>query len=237
MASPPAAGLLPAPPSSSPPSRTFDRLRRLPSLTRTITPSHAHGPAARAYLVSVRASSSHRLVTDASGGPPLRFVATRAGGDCGWEAISWGLLVARGSSPSGTRIRAFARAHVRSERTAYADACGVPEQVDEFLASVTRTGLSGHWLGQTWGALELVAVARALSCTVRLYAWCPTTQGVRSYFEESAGKDVVRLLFTGSAERGHFDVLLEEPVRKKGFTARWRARAKRKQLEEQEQSR
>lgn len=135
----------------------------------------------------------------------LRLVAAKAGGDCGFEAIS-NMYLGR---TDAAYIRRQTRQHVSSERFQYKRACGGSRaEVALFCRSITRPGLKGHWLGQMWGALELVAVARALAITLIIHTFDVPTQRLRPYFEEPAGDPVVRLLYTGSAEQGHFDALV-----------------------------
>ncbi len=215
--------------SSSSSSGGFVPRRRLSANSRApVVPSFSSDVAARAYLARQRPHSARRALPDAEG-TPLRLVCTVAGGDCGFEAVAWGIALTRGAGPSSREVRRVLAQHVYSQRDAYVRACGSARQVDQFCRGVMKTGLLGHWLGATWGALEIVAVARAIGVTIRVYTFDVRTQRFRCYFEEMAGgadEQPVRLLFSGDADRGHFDCLV--PEAKSLLPALWRRRFVRK---------
>lgn len=197
--------------------------------TTTTTPHFSSDVAARSYLARQRPHSAKRSLPDKSDGSLLRLVCTIAGGDCGFEAIAWGIAITQGNGPNCRQVRRILAQHVYSNRDVYIQACGNANQVDEFCHNVLKTGLLGHWLGACWGALEIVAVARALHITIRVYTFDVRSQKFRCYFEEVAGpadQPPVRLLFTGDADRGHFDCLI--PEAKSILPALWRRRFVRK---------
>lgn len=194
----------------------------------------------RNALASSSPSSSRRKVTT-NDGRHFRFMATLSGGDCGFQAISWALIVANAAGPDmcSALVRKALRDEVANHREYYASlaesylnvqedtstelvqdehttSSSAAEAVDHFLKSVLIGGLTGHWLGQQWGNVEIVAIARAYKLHIELFAFDVATQTVRGYFEEKAGDLFVGLLFTGSAADGHFDVLVPQSFR------RWR---------------
>ncbi|PXF46122.1 hypothetical protein BWQ96_04128 [Gracilariopsis chorda] len=146
------------------------------------------------------------------------MTATPSGGDCGFHAISWALLHLSGPTLSSTDVRRKLSTHVRQNTAFYSDLLrrqGHWELADEtanavatFSRSVLMEGVNGHWLGQMWGEIELLALAKAFTVCVELYCFEVAPQQLRRYARFEEGKRVVRLLFTGSAQAGHFDVLL-----------------------------
>lgn len=196
--------------------------------TEVTHPTFNSDVAARAYLARQRASSARRAMPD-SAGLSLRLVTARAGGDCGFEAVCWGLQTGRGYGPSARELRRITRDHVLANRASYVRACGDTRAVGAFCRSVVRPGLAGHWLGSSWGALEIIAVARAVGNSITVYTFDTKLQRFRAYFEEAVNEDkhpAVRLLFTGDADRGHFDCLV--PEKKSLIPALWRRRFVRK---------
>ena len=156
------------------------------------------------------------------------------GGNCGFVAVSWALLIAGrlpGNDVSGRWVRAALAAHVAAQAGFYAEKVDearvvsgskgeAEKSVQAFVRGVREDGLKGHWLGQMWGFLEIFAVARAFNLNVELYAFDVGSQKVRLYHQQNEGKHCVALLFSGQAEGGHFDLLL--PMTR--FGEGWRGR-------------
>lgn len=150
------------------------------------------------------------------------------GGNCGFVAVSWALLIAGrlpGNDVSGTWVRRTLARHVAAQAGFYAEQLaqwGVvqggreagEDSVRGFVVRVREDGVKGHWLGEMWGFLEIFAVARALAVNVELYVFDVASQRVRMYHQQNEGKDCVALLFSGQAKGGHFDLLL--PVKRAG---------------------
>lgn len=149
----------------------------------------------------------------------MELAAVPMGGDCGFQAIGWALLIsgrACGQDSNKTYIRNKVAEHVWNERVHYAAKLSemgfgddAERRVETFVKEVRKGGLKGHWLGSLWGGLEIRAVARCFEVCVELYVWDVGTQSVKRYWEVNEGKEVVRLLFSGEAEAGHFDLLLQ----------------------------
>lgn len=189
-------------------------------------------------------------------GAKFRLVPTPQGGSCGFLAVAWALLIlaAPGGCGNPALIRKEVALHVRDNREGYARMlrdhhsalvenaehntdgndkgrdldCWI-DRVILFESSVQVGGINGHWLGQHWGDLEILALARALRITIDLYAFDMHLQRVRRYFRadgssECAETMVVSLLFTGKADCGHFD-LLQEVLTKHSFRPRWSRRS------------
>lgn len=165
----------------------------------------------------------------------MELLAMPMGGDCGFQAVGWALLVSGricGQGSNGMYIRNKVAEHVWNDRVYYAakvSQMGFGEDAESlvvsFVKDVRKGGLEGHWLGSLWGGLELCAVARCFELCVELYGWDVETQSVKRYWEVNEGKNVVRLLFSGKAEAGHFDLLLE---RVRWGRALWRRRSERR---------
>lgn len=157
----------------------------------------------------------------------MELVAVPMGGDCGFQAIGWALLISGRACSQGSNdsyIRNKVAEHVWNERAYYAakvsemgSSDGAERYVKTFVKEVRKSGLKGHWLGSLWGGLEICAVARCFELCVELYAWDVGTQSVKRYWQVNEGKEVVRLLFSGEAEAGHFDLLL----RRVGWATAW----------------
>lgn len=196
-----------------------------PSSARKVWHDGRHYETSAAFRhaqASHRATSSRRLIPLQK--CRLRLTATQAGGNCGFQAAAWALIHfgIGGNAMCSTRVRELLAEHVRATRDFYVRRLvevgivpAVPaarDSVDAFCSEVRRQGIHGHWLGQMWGGLEIVALARALGVCVELYAFDVDAQRVRLYQKVEEGKKVVALLFTGEAGAGHFDLLL--PVRR-----------------------
>jgi len=210
------------------------------SVSVPAAPKFGSDVAARAYLVRQRVCSSKRALYSTDG-EFLRLIPTKSGGDCGFEAIAWGLQISQGYGPSAADLRKLVSRHVLAQKDSYTSAAGGCEKdVETFANNVLKTGLDGHWLGAQWGALEIVAVSRTVGCTLKLYTFDTKLQKFRSYFEENNNNYIntntnnnnntkeisVRLLFTGEADRGHFDCLI--PEKKTLCPPLWRRRFVRK---------
>lgn len=168
-------------------------------------------------------SPSKRRIHLANSSHTLEFIAIPPGGDCGFIAVAWSLLI-HGLLPptqsNGNIIRERLARHVQDEKEFYAGRLrewglgGEDEMgsVNEFVREVRQGGLDGHWLGQMWGGMEIWAVGRCCGVGIELYSWDVAEQKVRRYWRVCEGKDVVSLFFSGDAAGGHFDLL----VRKEG---------------------
>lgn len=144
------------------------------------------------------------------------------GGNCGFVAVSWALLIAGrlpSNDTSGAWVRRSLAAHVSAQAWFYAAKlvewrvlAGGPTEaagsVREFVRKVGEEGLRGHWLGQMWGFLEIFAMAKAFRLNVELYTFDVASQKVRMYHQQNEGKVRVAMMFSGQAEGGHFDLLL-----------------------------
>ncbi|CAN8075281.1 unnamed protein product [Agarophyton chilense] len=177
---------------------------------------HESASAYRTWLCEAAASSSRRHVRLACGVHTM--TATPAGGDCGFHAIAWALLQLSGAALSASAVRAALARHVASHAALYAKLlrrqghAASPHAAAAAVALFTRNvlveGVRGHWLGQMWGEIELLALAKAFVVSVELYCFDVSAQRLRQYASFDEGRNVVRLLFTGAARAGHFDALL-----------------------------
>lgn len=180
--------------------------------------SYESALAYRMSLVSHPLTSSHRLID--IGQSVYRFMATPSGGDCGFYAIAWALNQGRKAYAffSPTQIRRALSAQVLQNRHFYEtqvtakylenshdDAC---ESVSKFSRNILQEGRTGHWLGQMWGDLELLVVARTFNCRIQLYTFDTNGQIVRPYASFNEGKKSIAIFFSGCADAGHFDALL-----------------------------
>mmetsp|Transcript_14770 Transcript_14770/g.31672 ORF Transcript_14770/g.31672 Transcript_14770/m.31672 type:complete len:259 (+) Transcript_14770:53-829(+) len=160
-------------------------------------------------------------VCNGSTGELMEFVPIEPNGSCGFEAIAVALSVEKGKTTTGNYVRTKLRDELRSFAGTYdaeaADWCvgrahpGGCSAVD-LADSVMRRGKDGHWLGERWGNIELLALARALHVCIELFVYdeeasadAPT---VRNYETFDHGKVRVGLLYSGLSQGGHFDVVL-----------------------------
>lgn len=212
-------------------------------------PSHSSCSAFRTALLA-RPSRSREVVVNT--GARFKLLPTPSGGSCGFLAVAWALLIAGipGACGNPSAMRNVLATHVCSNREVYVTALqehgysvsgDTVESADRnreeatgstwldkvalFERSVVVGGIDGHWLGQYWGDLEILALARALQITIDLYTFDTNLQQVRQYFRARCeeGKYVeltVSLLFTGKADSGHFD-LLQEISPKQAFRCRF----------------
>ncbi|KAI0567643.1 polyketide synthase family protein [Gracilaria domingensis] len=201
-------------------------LRSWPA-AKTSRPAASHPTALsyRRWLCEVPPSSSRRHVRLPTGVHSM--TATPAGGDCGFYAMAWALLHFNGPSLSATCVRRKLAQHVKQQATFYAQLLRrhgqaqsrqhASDSVSDFTRNVLMEGVHGHWLGQMWGEIELLALAKAYLVCVELYCFEVSSQSLRRYAHFEEGKRVVRLLFTGDARAGHFDALLPQDT-----FGRWR---------------
>ncbi|KAA8491194.1 hypothetical protein FVE85_9489 [Porphyridium purpureum] len=142
-----------------------------------------------------------------------------ADGNCGFEAIAMGMNIANtGKSGKGMSSRTV-RAKLREELTQFRHFYELEAQrnagfavvvamhsIDEVCESVGRRGKNGFWLGSLWGNMELLAIARALQCTIEVYQFDTSASKFRCYDAFEYGKPVIRLLYSGFSMGGHFDL-------------------------------
>lgn len=94
------------------------------------------------------------------------------------------------------------------------------DRLEGIVDNCCKVGLSGFWLGSEAGVLEFVMIARALNIRLGLYCFDVKSQAVRRFEEVEVGRTggecEIRLLFTGPATSGHFDLLMKvESTREK----------------------
>lgn len=181
-----------------------------------------HASSAAFRHAVVHGSSSSKLTLTLSCGRVVELAPVPMGGNCGFVAVSWALLIAGrlpSNDTSGGWVRRWLASHVAAQASFYAAklvewrvvAGGAEEataSVKEFVRKVGEEGIKGHWLGEMWGFLEIFAIARAFWLNVELYTFDVANQKVRMYHQQNEGKVTVAMLFTGQAEGGHFDLLL-----------------------------
>eukprot|EP00182_Erythrolobus_australicus_P004274 CAMPEP_0185834196 /NCGR_PEP_ID=MMETSP1353-20130828/4698_1 /TAXON_ID=1077150 /ORGANISM="Erythrolobus australicus, Strain CCMP3124" /LENGTH=319 /DNA_ID=CAMNT_0028532585 /DNA_START=123 /DNA_END=1079 /DNA_ORIENTATION=+ len=149
-------------------------------------------------------------------------------GNCGFNSIATALrLSAKRTAPGNAdfvyattqQVREALREEVSSNRAfyeelaarnaAFAFCLAESGGIDAFAAHVLRGGLDGHWLGEKWGSVELLALARALKITIEVFTQTESEveRGIsfRGYERICGGhKAFCGLLFSGPATGGHF---------------------------------
>lgn len=216
------------------------RRKRRPLLFRPRAPlaPEYHASSAAFRHAMVHGHSSSKLTLKLSCRRVVELAPIPMGGNCGFVAVSWALLIAGrlpSNDTSGGWVRRSLAAHVAAQPSFYAAklvewrvVAGGTEaaaaSVKEFGRKVGEEGIKGHWLGQMWGFLEIFAIARAFRLNVELYTFDVTSQKVRMYHQQNEGKVTVAMLFSGQAEGGHFDLLL--PTRR--LSDLWKSKSKSK---------
>lgn len=90
------------------------------------------------------------------------------------------------------------------------------ECIQAFGSDILREGLNGHWLCESFGPLEIMAIAGVYDVRIEIYTYCTRSGMVRLYQEAGEGDATISLLFSGKNSSGHFDLL--------GRDSRWSQR-------------
>lgn len=197
-------------------------LSRLRRNTHACTKEAWYASAAefRSAITASSPSSSRRMLQ--AEGDTFRFTATPTGGDCGFHTIAWALNAHQTGMPTNLLtaidIRRKLSIHIRQDADFYTErlqTIGIASSNEEAQRSITRItdsvlqpGVHGHWLGQVWGDVELLAIARLFRCRLQLFTFDVTMQAVRRYASFNEGKRTICVFFSGRANAGHFDMLL-----------------------------
>ncbi|KAA8493233.1 hypothetical protein FVE85_8678 [Porphyridium purpureum] len=175
-------------------------------------------------LRSNRATGQERAAS-ASGNQQFgryAFYPTKVDGNCGFSAIASSMNMCHSTNKYTARgIRRELMLEVKENRALYESlgkrnaAFGMCLQesggIDAFLNRVLDEGISGHWLGERLGDVELLALARRLKVVIEVFTFQPR-RGFRTYQKLCGGKmGYVGLLYTGPSHGGHFDLLRPRP--------------------------
>lgn len=153
-------------------------------------------------------------------GKKYRLVTVPGDGNCGFQALAAGINSLREEELEGSEgglsakdVRGVLRKELEAETEFY------QEKLEEFgldantlqrlLIDVSAGGFDGHWLGAHLGEMEVMMLARALGLRVDVFTNDNGREVVRCYQTHDYGKGSVGLLYTGSSENGHFDLLVE----------------------------
>uniref|UniRef100_A0A7S0ZEQ9 OTU domain-containing protein n=1 Tax=Timspurckia oligopyrenoides TaxID=708627 RepID=A0A7S0ZEQ9_9RHOD len=146
------------------------------------------------------------------------FFAVATDGNCGFAALAKGDGLNRRKQLTSNYMRTKLRNEVRSFGGYYSheatvnDAFGIYYSdcdSDALCESVMQKGRNGHWLGDRWGNMEILALARALGVCIELYSYDANLGGIRCYERYDFGKQHIGLLFSGGSAGGHFDLLMK----------------------------
>jgi len=164
----------------------------------------------------------------------LKFCPVSLDGDCGFSALAKAVNEVRWAQDpkhielTAVDIREILRREVITNKSFYLEQAKQNEAflwcleenggIDGFSESVVRSGMKGHWLGEKWGGMELLALSKALEITIEMFTYSADLRSIVSYERLCGGtKAYAGLLFTGPATGGHFDLLMETEDSKSSY--------------------
>lgn len=205
---------------------------RLANGSRRLTPPLMNTQRGKGSPSAVLKPLSGEIVVDRRDGGKLRVIAVPADGNCGYECLARGVNATL-PRPSSTRndIRRAMQTYVRSNREsvqALVNVLIVNEKrfgnivpsLETFDKAIMKKGTSCHWLGSSYGLVEIMIAAKAVGMIIELYAVEPPPRSgnshglerpartVRSYERVGSGANVIRLLCQGKSSTAHFSLLL-----------------------------
>mmetsp|Transcript_8817 Transcript_8817/g.12871 ORF Transcript_8817/g.12871 Transcript_8817/m.12871 type:complete len:218 (-) Transcript_8817:135-788(-) len=169
-------------------------------------------------VLQILKSADEEPLTDAKG-RRYKLVSIPGDGNCGFHAVAAGLNALQESGTevdvdldfSEGDIRKLLKKEAESAPGYYSEKLkefGFEEaELEAFLKTTMEGGMDGHWLGAQFGEVELMMIARAMGLRIEMFV--SEHNAVRCYQTHDFGKNSVGLLYSGSADRGHFDLLLE----------------------------
>lgn len=203
------------------------------SVTRRLSPPLMDTYRGKGSSSAIEKPSPGEIVVDRRDGRKLRVIGVPSDGNCGYECLARGVnATLPGPSYSRNDIRRAMRTYVRSNREsvqALVDVVMVGEKrlglavpsLSIFDRAIMKRGMHGHWLGSSYGLVEIMIAAKAVGMVIELYAVEPVAsrtgkardadrqvRTVRSYERVGSGANVIRLLFQGKSSAGHFSLLL-----------------------------
>lgn len=176
-------------------------------------------------------------------GRSMELAPVPKNGNCGFQAIAWGLMhvdILQGDEAYSLNVRQKLANHVTEDGEFYASKlvefgmvdtsdCEEGEErsrafecIEDFKDGVLREGLDGHWLGESFGSLELLALARVYGVKIEVYTYCTRSDSVKMYQETGKGSQTVSLLFSGECASGHFDLLGRDSRRSERLREWWK---------------
>eukprot|EP00188_Purpureofilum_apyrenoidigerum_P001967 Plantae.Rhodophyta-Purpureofilum_apyrenoidigerum.ctg21448.p2 GENE.Plantae.Rhodophyta-Purpureofilum_apyrenoidigerum.ctg21448~~Plantae.Rhodophyta-Purpureofilum_apyrenoidigerum.ctg21448.p2 ORF type:complete len:210 (-),score=71.16 Plantae.Rhodophyta-Purpureofilum_apyrenoidigerum.ctg21448:341-970(-) len=171
------------------------------------------------YLVTRMESRASSYIDEL--GRKYKLVEVPGDGNCGFHAIAVGMNALRKQAESLVVDEEFGESDVRKllkdEATAepkfYLDKLaefGFDEsELDRFIEAAQDGGMDGHWLGARLGEVELMMLAKALNLRINVFISDDEEEEIKCYQTHDFGKDQLGLLYTGSHDQGHFDLLVE----------------------------
>jgi len=138
-------------------------------------------------------------------------------GSCGFTAIARGLK-ANGRFVTPQEIRFALRTEVLSNGGFYNQQakeneafgyCKKNHSAKSLAEAAIHSGHTGHWLGEKWGSMEVLAIAKNMGITIELFCFDKAMNRLRSYDLFNYGEVYVGLLFSGYCLGGHFDLLTD----------------------------
>uniref|UniRef100_A0A7S1XFW6 OTU domain-containing protein n=1 Tax=Compsopogon caeruleus TaxID=31354 RepID=A0A7S1XFW6_9RHOD len=150
----------------------------------------------------------------------FRFIPIAMDGSCGFAAVAKGVNAVKGMKFTPDKLRLLLRDQARSTSGFFAEEMArnaayrfcVEEggcTLDDFAASVVRKGVAGHWLGEKWQMVEVMALARVMQIRIDVFTYDEKCRILRRHDELNTSEaQCIGLLFSGPPSGGHFDLLL-----------------------------
>mmetsp|Transcript_3297 Transcript_3297/g.10089 ORF Transcript_3297/g.10089 Transcript_3297/m.10089 type:complete len:209 (-) Transcript_3297:128-754(-) len=170
------------------------------------------------YLVNRIDSRTESFIDEL--GRKYKLVEVPGDGNCGFHAIAVGINALKqmeedvvDEEMGESDIRKLLKNEAVAEPDYYLDKLAEfgfeQSELQSFVETTQNGGMDGHWLGAKLGEVELMMLAKALSLKINVFVSDEGEEEIKCYQTHDFGKDQLGLLYSGSHDQGHFDLLVQ----------------------------